>query len=157
MRLALFQPDNPQNTGAAMRLCAGFGVALDIIEPCGFPLDDARLKRVAMDYDIQVEARRHRSWEDFLSAKPPQSRLILLTTKGAVAHHEFVFQSDDILIAGRESAGVPDFVHETADARVVVPIVTRSFNVIVASGIVLAEGLRQVGLLPTLTPSSSRT
>lgn len=146
MRLCLFQPDIPQNTGAAIRLTAGLGVALDIIEPCGFPFDDARMKRVAMDYDAQAIMQRHDSWEKFLEYRAqslPDSRLILMTTKASMPYHDFEFRPDDILIAGRESSGAPDYVHETADARLIVPIKTRSFNVIVASGIILSEGLRQ--------------
>ena len=151
MRLCLFQPDIPQNTGAAIRLTAGLGVPLEIIEPCGFPLDDARLKRVAMDYGNMGEINRHVSWEAFLdwkSAQSPSSRLILLTTKGSVPYHRFDYRNGDLLIAGRESSGVPDFVHQAADARVIVPIKTRSFNVIVASGIVLSEALRQHNYKP---------
>jgi len=147
MRLCLFQPDIPQNTGAAMRLTSGLGVALDIIEPCGFPLDDARLKRVAMDYDIQADVKRHDSWEIFQEWRKtelPNSRIILMTTKASVPYDEFEFQPNDILIAGRESSGVPDYVHEAADARVIVPLKTRSLNVIVASAIILSEGLRQI-------------
>lgn len=146
MRLCLFQPDIPQNTGAALRLTAGLDVALDIIEPCGFPLDDARLRRVAMDYTDKAELVRHNSWEDFLEFRKttlPASRLILMTTKAATPYYDFEFQENDILIAGRESSGVPDYVHEAADARLIVPIKTRSFNVIVASGIMLADALRQ--------------
>jgi tRNA (cytidine/uridine-2'-O-)-methyltransferase len=129
-----------------MRLTAGLGVSLDIIEPCGFPLDDARLRRVAMDYDVQVDVKRHDSWENFLEwrkAELPKGRLILMTTKAALPYDEFEFQPDDILIAGRESSGVPDYVHEAVDARVIVPLKTRSLNVIVASAIILSEGLRQ--------------
>lgn len=150
MRLCLFQPDIPQNTGAAIRLTAGLNVPLEIIEPCGFPLDDARLKRVAMDYGGMGEVNRHMSWETFLEwreSHSPSSRLILMTTKASIPYHRFSFEKDDILIAGRESSGVPDYVHERADARVIVPIKTRSFNVIVASGIILSEGLRQTGQL----------
>ena len=151
MRLCLFQPDIPQNTGAAMRLAAGLGVALDIIEPCGFPLDDAKLRRVAMDYQAEVMLERHDSWQDFLTwriAELPASRLILMTTKAALPYTDFQFQPDDILIAGRESSGVPDYVHDAANARVIVPIKTRSFNVIVASGMVLGEALRQTNQRP---------
>lgn len=151
MRLCLFQPDIPQNTGAAIRLTAGLNVPLEIIEPCGFPLDDARLKRVAMDYGGMGEVNRHMSWEAFLQwreSHSPSSRLILMTTQGSTPYHQFTFEKDDLLIAGRESSGVPDYVHEKADARVLVPIKTRSFNVIVAGGIVLSEGLRQTGQLP---------
>lgn len=150
MRLCLFQPDIPQNAGAAIRLTAGLGVPLEIIEPCGFPLDDARLKRVAMDYGGMGEINRHTSWEAFLAwreSHSPSSRLILMTTKAPTPYHHFTFEKDDLLIAGRESGGVPDYVHDIADARLIVPIKTRSFNVIVASGIVLAEALRQTDQL----------
>ncbi|MDB5478744.1 MAG: hypothetical protein JWM96_1239 [Alphaproteobacteria bacterium] len=146
MRLCLFQPDIPQNTGAALRLCAGLDVALDIIEPCGFPLDDARLKRVAMDYQVEANVKRHVSWEDFLTWQAetfPAARLILMTTKASLPYYDFAFQPDDILIAGRESSGVPEYVHERSNARVIVPIKTRSFNVIIASAMVLGEALRQ--------------
>ena len=150
MRLCLFQPDIPQNAGAAIRLTAGLGVPLEIIEPCGFPLDDARLKRVAMDYGGMGEINRHTSWETFLAwreSHSPLSRLILMTTKASIPYHRFTFKKDDLLIAGRESGGVPDYVHDIADARLIVPIKTRSFNVIVTSGIVLAEALRQTDQL----------
>ncbi len=150
MRLCLFQPDIPQNTGAAIRLTAGLGVPLEIIEPCGFPLDDARLKRVAMDYGGMGEVNRHASWEGFLEwqkTHSPSSRLILMTTKASTPYHQFAFEKNDLLIAGRESGGVPDHVHEHADARVIVPIKTRSFNVIVASAIILSEALRQTDQL----------
>jgi len=146
MRLCLFQPDIPQNTGAAIRLAAGLDVALDIIEPCGFPLDDAKLKRVAMDYQVEVQLQRHDSWENFLkwhTESLPQSRLILMTTKASLPYTDFQFQPDDILIAGRESSGVPDYVHQAVDGRVIVPIKTRSLNVIVASSMILGEALRQ--------------
>lgn len=144
MRLCLFQPDIPQNTGAAIRLCAGLGVPLDIVEPCGFPLDDAKLRRVAMDYGASVDLTRHVSWDAFVQNKPAQSRLILMTTKAALPYTEFQFQPNDVLIAGRESSGVPDEVHAAVDARVIIPIKTRSFNVIVASGMILGEALRQI-------------
>jgi tRNA (cytidine/uridine-2'-O-)-methyltransferase len=144
MRLCLYQPDIPQNTGAAIRLCAGLGVPLDIIEPCGFPLDDAKLRRVAMDYGAAVDLVRHDSWDSFLVKRSLNSRLILMTTKASLSYTEFQFQPDDILIAGRESSGVPQDVHDRVDARVIVPIKTRSFNVIVASGIILSEALRQI-------------
>lgn len=146
MRLCLFQPDIPQNTGAALRLTAGLGIPLDIVQPCGFPLDDARLRRVAMDYSDKAELHCHDSWQDFLDFRAralPQSRLILLTTKATLPYTGFRFQPDDILIAGRESSGVPEYVHDTAGARVIVPIKTRSFNVVIACAMVLGEALRQ--------------
>ncbi len=144
MRLALFQPDMPPNTGTMMRLCACFGTAMDIIEPCGFPLDDAKLKRAAMDYIEHLNLTRHRSWEDFVKTIGKQ-RLVLLTTKGDVAYADFAFRDDDILMVGRESAGVPPYVHDRADARVIIPIQPplRSLNVAVSAAIVLSEARRQ--------------
>jgi tRNA (cytidine/uridine-2'-O-)-methyltransferase len=147
VRLALYQPDMPPNTGTMMRLCACFGVAMDIIEPCGFPLDDSRLKRAAMDYYDHLDFTRHRSWDDFIT-QIGTHRLILLTTKGAVSYTDFSYKSDDILMVGRESAGVPDTVHNRADARIVIPIKSpmRSLNVAVSAAIVLGEALRQTAL-----------
>jgi tRNA (cytidine/uridine-2'-O-)-methyltransferase len=145
VRLCLYQPDIPQNTGAAIRVAAGFGVPLDVVEPCGFPFDDAKMKRVAMDYGAETEITRHKDWESFQAQR--KGRLVLLTTKAALPYHEFAFQLDDILMVGRESSGVPQEVHAAVDARVIIPIKTRSFNVIVAAGIVLGEALRQTGKL----------
>jgi tRNA (cytidine/uridine-2'-O-)-methyltransferase len=145
-RLALYQPDIPQNTGAAMRLCAALGVDLEIIEPCGFALNDQALRRVAMDYASKVNLTRHNSWDKFQEWRknaPSQPRLILLTTKGTVSYTDFVFQPDDILMLGRESAGAPDDVHAACDARVVVPVVARSLNIMMAGAMVLGEALRQ--------------
>lgn len=150
MRIALYQPDIPQNTGAIMRLAACLGVALDLIEPAGFLVSDRRLKRAGMDYLERLELTRHRSWEAFLERRPPKTRLILLTTGGPVPYHRFVFERDDILLLGRESAGVPDAVHGAADARLRVPMQkgARSLNVALAAAMVLGEALRQTGLLP---------
>ena len=153
MRLALYQPDIPQNAGALMRLAACLGVPLDLIEPAGFLLGDRRLKRVGMDYLEALDLTRHRSWEAFLERRPPKSRLILLTTRGSLPYHRFVFEPDDILLLGRESAGVPDAVHGAADARLRVPMRkgVRSLNVALAAAMVLGEALRQAGLLPEET------
>jgi tRNA (cytidine/uridine-2'-O-)-methyltransferase len=144
LRIALYQPDMPTNTGALMRLCACLGVALDIIEPCGFVLDDKRLKRVAMDYGGHLSYQRHQSWERFLSQKHNR-RVVLLTTRATLSYTKFRFQPSDILLLGRESAGVPDDVHEAADARVIVPMQEgpRSLNVAMAGAIVVSEALRQ--------------
>lgn len=149
MQIALYQPDIPQNVGGAFRLAACMGVGLHIIEPCGFVLDDKRIRRAGMDYIEQAEMIRHPSWEDFLSRRG-NSRIVLLTTKGSTRLEKFSFQPDDILLAGRESAGVPDEVAEKADARVIIPMCAnaRSLNVTVSLGMVLWEGLRQVGKLP---------
>ncbi|MBE7218648.1 MAG: tRNA (cytidine(34)-2'-O)-methyltransferase, partial [Caulobacteraceae bacterium] len=122
MRLALFQPDIPQNLGAAIRLAACLGVALDVIEPCGFPLSDKGLKRAAMDYGRLVEPVLHPSWTAFLAASErTQGRLVLITTRGAEPLHDFRFAPGDTLIFGRESAGAPEEVHAAAQARVVIP------------------------------------
>jgi tRNA (cytidine/uridine-2'-O-)-methyltransferase len=152
MRLALFQPDIPQNLGAAIRLAACLDVGLDIIEPCGFPLDDRAIRRAAMDYAEQVTAVRHRGWEDFLAART--GRIVLFTTRGASPLHDFVFEPTDTLLLGRESVGVPDEVHDAADARVIIPLApgARSLNVTVSAAIGLAEALRQTRLFPKPQP-----
>lgn len=150
MRLALFQPDIPQNTGTLLRLAACFAVPVDLIEPLGFLLDDRRLQRAALDYAARATICRHNSWSAFLAARDPACRLILLTTSGTVPLHRFAFAAGDTLLLGRESAGVPDFVHDAADARVVIPIApgARSLNVALAGAIALAEALRQTGGFP---------
>ena len=152
MRLALFQPDIPQNTGALLRLAACFGIGIDLIEPLGFLLDDRRLRRAALDYAALAEFRRHASWDGFLAERDRGSRLVLLTTTGTVPLHGFAFDPEDTLLLGRESAGVPDFVHAAAAARVVIPLHggARSLNVALAGAIALYEALRQTGLLPQL-------
>ena len=149
MRLALYQPDIPQNTGTLMRLCAAMNVPLDIVEPCGFAFDEKKIRRSAMDYMDHLDMARHSNWDQFQEAKGPR-RLILLTTKAAVPYTEFEFQANDILLAGRESAGVPDDVHNAADARIVVPMHPglRSLNVAVSCAMVLGEALRQTGQFP---------
>jgi tRNA (cytidine/uridine-2'-O-)-methyltransferase len=150
VRLALFEPDIPQNTGALLRLAACLGVPVDLIEPCGFLLDDRRLKRAVLDYSADLVLCRHVSWPAFLACGAPQSRLILMTTMGTVPLHHFVFAADDTILLGRESAGVPEYVHRAAAARIVIPLRrgTRSLNVALAGAIALAEGLRQTGLFP---------
>ena len=155
MRLALFQPDIPQNTGALLRLAACFGVAVDLIEPFGFVFDDRRLRRAVLDYAARVEMHRHSSWDAFLAARNPNSRLVLLTTAGTARLHQFAFAASDTLLLGRESAGVPDFVHASAAARVVIPLQAgnRSLNVAMAGAIALFEALRQTGQLPQPDPA----
>jgi tRNA (cytidine/uridine-2'-O-)-methyltransferase len=150
VRLALFEPDIPQNTGALLRLAACLGVAVDLIEPCGFLVDDRRLKRAVLDYAADLVIRRHVSWPAFLAHRASQSRLILMTTTGTTPLHRFAFAPDDTILLGRESAGVPEEVHRAAAARVVIPLRpgARSLNVALAGAIALAEGLRQTGLLP---------
>jgi len=151
MRLALFQPDIPQNAAAVVRLTACLGVPLEVVEPCGFLWDDKRLRRVGMDYLESASVRRHAGWDAFRRAKGVSgARVILLTTRGAVAHTAFTFQADDVLLLGRESAGVPEDVHQAADARVVVPLApgARSLNMAMAAAIVTAEALRQTDQFP---------
>lgn len=144
MRLALFQPDIPQNVGAAMRLCACLGAGLDVIEPCGFAWDERKIKQAALDYFDKTDLVRYSSWEKFIENR--NGRLILMTTKAALPYTRFEFHADDILLAGRESAGVPDEVHAAADARVLIPMQNglRSLNVVNAAAMILGEALRQV-------------
>jgi tRNA (cytidine/uridine-2'-O-)-methyltransferase len=144
MRIALFEPDIPQNLGAFIRLSAGLAVPLDIIEPCGFPVDDKRIRRAAMDYYDLASITRHASWTAFCRDRPP-GRLVLLTTKGARTFPDVAFEPSDTLLLGRESAGVPDEVHEAADLRLRVPLQkgARSLNVALAASMVLSEALRQ--------------
>ncbi len=146
MRIALFEPDIPQNAGAIFRLAACLGVPVDVIEPCGFVLDDRRLKRVAMDYGALAEIVRHDSWRAFAEKRAP-GRVVLLTTKGDAVYSDFAFETSDTLLLGRESAGVPEAVHAAADARLIVPMApgARSLNVVTAAAIVLGEALRQTG------------
>jgi len=148
MRLALFQPDIPQNLGASLRLGACLGVAVDIIEPCGFPLSDRAARRAAMDYAQKAEIVRHASWSRFLEA-PERSdgRLLLFTTSGAEPFHKFQYRPGDVLLFGRESAGAPPEVHAAADARLFIPLVpgARSLNIVNAAAMALGEALRQTG------------
>jgi tRNA (cytidine/uridine-2'-O-)-methyltransferase len=149
MRLALYEPDIPQNTGTMLRLAACLGVPVDLIEPCGFVWSDRKLRRAGMDYLEGVALTRHASWAAFRVAREP-GRLILLTTSGDVAHTDFAFRASDTLMVGRESAGVPPEVHAAADARVVIPMVpgARALNVALAAALVLGEALRQTGEFP---------
>ncbi len=152
LRLALYQPDIPQNAGTMLRMCACFGVSADIIEPAGFPVSDRHFRRAGMDYLDQVAIRRHVSWRTFDTDRRTEgARLILLTTRGAVAHTDFRFQPGDILMVGRESAGVPEEVHAVADGRVVIPMrpALRSLNVAVSAAIALGEALRQLDAYPS--------
>lgn len=149
MRLALFEPDIPQNAGVLMRLGACLGVGIDIIEPCGFLLSDAKLRRAGMDYMHRANIVRHASWTAFRERH--QGRLILLTTKAVFAYTDFAFAPDDIILLGRESAGVPDHVHDTADARLRIPLLPglRSLNVAQAAAMALGEALRQTSGFPS--------
>lgn len=148
MRLVLYQPDIPQNAAAMLRLASCLGVPVDIVEPCGFVLDDARMRRVGMDYLGRADLRRHPSWEAF--RREPEGRLVLLTTGAALRYTDFAFRPDDRLMVGRESAGVPAEVHAQADARIRVPMApgARSLNVVTAAALVLGEALRQTGGFP---------
>lgn len=150
VRLALFEPDIPQNAGALLRTAACLGVPLDLIEPAGFLLDDARLKRAGLDYAAQAVLVRHASWQRFADGLGA-ARLVLLTTHGATPLPDFRFQAGDVLLLGRESAGVPEEVHTRADARLRIPLVPgmRSLNVAQAGAMVLAEALRQLGAFPS--------
>src|SRR5262245_45362476 len=144
MRMALFEPDIPQNLGAFIRLSACLGVPLDVIEPCGFPVDDRRIRRAAMDYYDLARMVRHASWQAFCRDRAP-GRLVLLTTAGTATFPDIAFRSDDILLLGRESAGVPAELHEVADLRLRIPLKAgaRSLNVAVAAAVVVSEALRQ--------------
>lgn len=147
MRLVFFQPDIPQNLGAAMRVAACFDAGLDIIEPCAFPLTAKGIRKAAMDYQAAIEPVRHASWPAYESSgEASKGRLVLFTTRAATDLWDFSFELEDRLLFGRESAGVPDSVHEIADARVIIPIRadTRSLNVVVSAGIGLAEAQRQL-------------
>jgi tRNA (cytidine/uridine-2'-O-)-methyltransferase len=150
MRLALFQPDIPQNAGALIRLGACLGVPVDIIEPCGFVLSDRRLRRAGMDYLGSAALTRHESWTAFRASHDKAARLILLTTAGTMPYHHFAFARDDTIVLGRESAGVPPEVHGASAARLLIPMRQglRSLNVALAAAMVLGEALRQTNLFP---------
>ena len=148
LRLALYQPDRPHNFGAVLRLCACFGVSFDVVEPCGFPLDDRRIRAAALDYASWANWARHQDLASFDSARRATGRrLILLTTTGDHDHHRVEYKADDVLMLGSESAGVPAHVHELADLRVRIALQPgpRSLNVAMAAAIALAEALRQTG------------
>jgi tRNA (cytidine/uridine-2'-O-)-methyltransferase len=151
VRLAFYQPDIPQNLGASLRLAACLGVAVDIIEPCGFPLTDKALKRAALDYTETVEIVRHDAWAKFVESRNRTGgRLVLFTTASESLLTDTRFEPSDCLLFGRESAGVPAEVHKAADVRLRIPIASeaRSLNVAIAAGIALWEALRQTGGLP---------
>jgi tRNA (cytidine/uridine-2'-O-)-methyltransferase len=155
-RLAIYQPDIAQNTGTMLRLAACLGVPVEIIEPAGFDVSDRNLRRSGMDYLERAAVTRHISWRHFEEwRRDGHGRLILATTKGAVSYADFAFAPDDVILVGRESAGVPDEVHEAADARVVIPMRPglRSLNVAVTAAMILGEALRQTGTFPTPFPT----
>ena len=152
MRLALFQPDIAQNTGTLLRLGACLDLPLDIIEPCGFLWTDKGIKRAGMDYLEMANFRRHASWDDFLSYRAEHAdeygRIVLLTTHATMPYTKFEFKKNDIILMGRESAGVPEIVHQTADARLLIPMNknARSINVALSAVMVVGEALRQTDL-----------
>ena len=152
MRIALYDPDIPQNTGAIIRLASCFDIGVDIIEPCGFVFSSRRMKRSGMDYIDRVDIKLYSSWEKFyeLYNVNIKNRIILLTTKGNISHTKFSYNTDDVLLLGRESAGVPDAVHLAVNSRIIVPIVTeaRSLNIVTSAAMVLGEALRQTSTYP---------
>lgn len=152
MRLCLYQPDIPQNAGTILRLAACLGVAVDIVEPAGFPVSDRAFRRAGLDYLDQVEIVRHASFAAFEAKRIAAGRrLVLLTTKATGSHLEAEFRPDDVLMVGRESAGVSPEAHDAADLRVRIPMRAglRSLNVAVSAAIVLGEALRQTAGFPT--------
>ena len=147
MRIALYEPDIPQNTGNIFRLGACLGVDVDIIEPTGFIFDDKKFKRSAMDYINYLNYKRHLDWKHFLKwVKDNQYRLILMTTKSKKSYYNFKFKPSDILLFGRESAGVPNDIHEIVDHRLTIPMKNevRSINLSSSVALVIGEGLRQI-------------
>lgn len=155
VRLALYQPDIPQNTGTMLRLAACLNVTVDLIGPAGFDTSDAAFRRAGLDYLAAVHLKRHVGWRDFLAWRREQAgaRLILLTTSAVAAYTDIAYNANDILMVGRESAGVPDDVHAAADLRVRIPMAAgqRSLNVAVAAAMVLGEAVRQTDLFPLST------
>jgi tRNA (cytidine/uridine-2'-O-)-methyltransferase len=154
MQIALFQPDIPQNTGTILRLCACLNVAAHIIEPAGFPVSDRHFRRSGMDYLDHVTITRHDSWSKFEQWRSDNGhRLVLFTTKAASSYLDYSYGAADILLFGRESAGVPDDVVTAADARLVIPIEPglRSLNVAMAAAMALGEALRQTRPMPRET------
>jgi tRNA (cytidine/uridine-2'-O-)-methyltransferase len=150
-RIALYQPDIPHNTGAILRFAACVGVGVDVIEPAGFDLSDRGLKRAGMDYVERAALRRHASFETFEAWRSAEGgRLVLLSTKADHSYLDFNFQPEDVLLFGRESAGVPDSVHDRAQARLIVPMRPglRSINLAMTVAMVTGEALRQAGGLP---------
>lgn len=157
MRIALFQPDIPQNTGTILRLCACLGAEAHLIGPAGFPMTDSAFRRAGMDYLDRVALRRHVSWRDFDAWRRNEGlRLALFTTRAKTSYLDHAYSERDILLFGRESAGVPDEVREAADTRLAVPMQPglRSLNVAVTVAMALGEALRQTGEFPALGPEA---
>ena len=147
-KIALYEPDIPQNTAAIIRTCACLGAKLEIIEPCGFLLSDKRFKRVVMDYIDYNQIEFYQSSEKFFETKKKQ-RIILMTTKGSINYTKFKFKHDDTILFGRESAGVPEKIHKLIENRLKIPMIknVRSLNIASSVAIVLAESLRQIRLI----------
>ena len=144
IKIALYQPDIPQNTAAIIRLCACLNTELDIIEPCGFIMNDKRFKRVSMDYIDKCKIKTFLNYKKF-EEKHKKERIILMTTRGKIKYHKFRFKKNDTILFGRESQGVPESVHKSVDKRLVIPIQekTRSLNIVSSVAIVLSEALKQ--------------
>ncbi|ACK52684.1 tRNA/rRNA methyltransferase (SpoU) [Methylocella silvestris BL2] len=154
LTVALYQPDIPQNAGTILRMCACLGLRAAIIEPAGFPVSDRHFRRAGMDYLDHVAIERHVSFAAFDAARRAEgARLVLLSTKAALPYADFAFRAGDILLLGRESAGAPDEVHRSADARIIIPLADgmRSLNVAVAAAIVAGEAMRQIRLVQQRT------
>lgn len=147
MNLAIFEPDIPQNTGAMIRICSCFDVDIDIIHPASFVLSEKSLNRVAMDYIKNVKISEFDDWEDYMTKR--NGRKILLSTKGSKSHYDFSFNQSDNLIVGRESAGVPEYVHHDSDEvlKINMKAGARSLNVATSSAIVISEAIRQLKLI----------
>jgi tRNA (cytidine/uridine-2'-O-)-methyltransferase len=151
MRIALFEPDIPQNTGTILRLCACLGIEAHIVEPAGFPVTDRAFRRAGMDYLDQVAITRHRSWDAFNEwHRRERLRLVLFTTQAVTSHLDHAYTADDILLFGRESAGVPEQVHLAAAARLTIPMrpALRSLNVAMTVAMAVGEALRQTNGFP---------
>jgi tRNA (cytidine/uridine-2'-O-)-methyltransferase len=158
-RLALYQPDIPQNTGTMLRLAACLGVAVDIIEPAGFDVSDRNFRRAGLDYLDSTEIARHASWRTFEEWRRTRKlRLVLATTRGNLPYTDFAFHRDDVILVGRESAGVAEEVHRASDARLIIPMREglRSLNVAVAAAMIVGEALRQAGAFPRSIDADSR-
>ena len=147
-KIALFEPEIPQNTAAIIRTCSCLGAKLEIIEPCGFLLSDKRFKRVVMDYMNKKEIKFYQSSKDFFESKKNQ-RIILMTTKASSPYTKFKFEKDDTILFGRESAGVPEKIHKIVDYRLKIPMKNnkRSLNIASSVAIILAESLKQTKLI----------
>tara|TARA_R110001592_G_scaffold27763_12_gene102706 strand:+ start:7508 stop:7963 length:456 start_codon:yes stop_codon:yes gene_type:complete len=149
LKIAMYQPDIPQNCGAMIRLCACMDVELDIIEPCGFLWDKNKIRQSALDYYDKISITRHNSWEKFFDLHQGQRRIILMSTKTDIAYTDFAFRPDDILLAGRESAGVPKDVHDQVTERIGIAMKNglRSLNIVNATSMILGEAIRQTDRL----------